>query len=82
MNQIEKFLYTIQLIQEKFEKIYDQSNSIELKIILTHLNDSLNELNYELVKKGEDIKKQEDLSFDSWEVFIINEVGKFFQTLN
>lgn len=82
MNQIEKFLYTIQLIQEKFEKIYDQSNSIELKIILTHLNDSLNELNYELVKKGEDIKKQEDLSFDSWEVFIINEIGKFFQTLN
>lgn len=82
MNQIEKFLYTIQLIQEKFEKIYDQSNSIELKIILTHLNDSLNELNYELVKKGEDIKKQEDLSFDSWEIFIINEIGKFFQTLN
>ena len=82
MNQIEKFLYTIQLIQEKFEKIYDQSNSIELKIILTHLNDSLNELNYELVKKGEDIKKQENLSFDSWEIFIINEIGKFFQTLN
>ena len=82
MNQIEKFLYTIQLIQEKFEKIYDQSNSIELKIILTHLNDSLNELNYELVKRGEDIKKQEDLSFDSWEIFIINEIGKFFQTLN
>lgn len=82
MNQIEKFLYTIQLIQEKFEKIYDQSNSIELKIILTHLNDSLNELNYELVKKGEGIKKQEDLSFDSWEIFIINEIGKFFQTLN
>lgn len=82
MNQIEKFLYTIQLIQEKFEKIYDQSNSIELKIILTHLNDSLNELNYELVKRGEDIKKQEDLSFDSWEVFIINEIDKFFQTLN
>ena len=29
-----------------------------------------------------DTKKQEDLSFDSWEVFIINEIGKFFQTLN